>query len=52
MGRDERRAALAAFAERGLTAGWLEYLAGWADHVEHMQQRDRVDAETVAGHRG
>ena len=33
LGEGERRAALAAFAARGLTAGWPEYLAGWADRV-------------------
>jgi hypothetical protein len=44
VGEDERRAALANFAERGLTAGWPEYLAGWADHVDHVRQPDHAKA--------
>jgi hypothetical protein len=51
LGERERRVALAAFAERGLTAGWPEYLAGWADHVDHAQQSERDDAEGAAGSR-
>jgi hypothetical protein len=46
LGNDERRAALAAFAERGLTAGWPEYLAGWTDRSQRDHQ---VELQTTEG---
>ena len=41
----DRRATLAGFAERGLTAGWPEYLAGWTDCLEGERQVERPEVD-------